>query len=745
MRTEHDEEKIGAVVRGWVPAAFVAIASIVASVDAAPVDSPTPRELVPIASVMAAAILDTGRPVRVRGIVTWRRGNGLIVQDNSAGIWIEVADARRAGYWQSQGDPSPDIREGIEVEIEGWSNQGGYAPNILPETIQILCEKPQPEPRSYKPERFFRGVDDCLRVMARGVVQGFRDDGDRWLLLVVEEGRRFAVAIDKHRLGVSPEDLVDSVIACAGVATAEFNTRGQFLSPRLNVTAAGDLTVEQPSASTAFESPQVALRAIGGYRPQPPDGHRICTRGVVTYAVAGGFLYLQEGCCGLRVETTSHDRYESGDVVDVAGFINSSGYVASLSESVVRKVSSGAVPPPLPIQPVTIAQINALASQRFTVARPGDYYGCLIRFPARVIDIQQANRGGEVLLIAGDTGVVAVAEPLVFPELRGLESGSEVMVTGIVIPEPEFDNEAMGQWRFTKDKRIQILLRSAEDIVVVKAPSWWKPHRLLAALAGVAALAAVAAGWIVLLQRQVGRQLALIESQLQAKAAMEERQRIALEFHDTLEQDLAGVALRMDAAAGRVQDSRARAEFEQQRALLVNLRAETRDFLWDLQEPERSDGSLQKSLASQAAYQNSLMSVPIMVSEEGDIPDRVPSLLQYHLLRTAREAVANAGKHADPTRIDVRLCGGAEGLTLQVIDDGIGFDVAARGAISGHFGLRGMRERARRMGATLVIESGHGTGTTVSIRVPPEILRSGPQASHDPRVAARDRDRMEQI
>jgi len=734
-----------AAVRGWVAAAVAAIASIAATGAAPPVGSPTLRELVPIASVMAAPLLGTGHPVRVRGIVTWRRGNGMIVQDNSAGIWIEVADARRAGYWQAQGDPSPDIREGVEVEIEGWSNQGGYAPNILPERIHILGIKPQPEPRSYDPERFFRGVDDCLRVTARGVVQGFRDDGDRWLLLVVEEGRRFAVAIDKHRLGVSPEDLVDAVIVCVGVATAQFNTRGQFLSPRLNITAADDLAVEQPSLSTAFESPQVALRSIGGYQPQPPDGHRICTRGVVTHAVVGRFLYLQEGCLGLRVETTSRDRYQPGDVVEVAGFINSSGYVASLSESVVRKVSHGDVPPPLPIQPATIAQINSLAAQRFTVARPGDYYGCLIRFPARLIDVQGANGGGEVLLIAGDTGVAAVAEPSVFPELQRLEAGSEVMVTGIVMPEPEFDDEAMSQWRFTNDKRIQILLRSADDIAVVRAPSWWKPHRLLAALAVVAALTAVAAGWIILLRRQVGRQLALIESQLQAKAAVEERQRIAREFHDTLEQDLAGVALRMDAAAGRVQDSHARAEFEQQRALLARLRAETRDFLWDLQEPQRSDGSLQTSLASQVAYQRSLMSVPITVRAEGDVPDRVPSLLQYHLLRTAREAVANAGKHADPSRIDVRLCGGADGLSLEVTDDGMGFDVEAGESLPGHFGLRGMRERARRMGATLVIESHRGTGTKVSVRVPPEILRSGPEVIHDPRVAERDDDCVEQL
>lgn len=723
-----DEERVLAAVQGWHAVAVVAMAAMAIAAAAPPGEPPAPLELVSIASVMAAPLPDTAHPVRIRGIVTWRRGNGMIVQDDSAGIWIEVADARRAGYWQAEGDPSPDIREGVEVEIEGRSNQGGYAPNILPETMRILGEKPQPQPRAYDPERFFQGVDDCLRVTARGVVQGFRDDGDRWLLLVVEGGRRFTVAIDKQRLGGSPEDYVDSVITCVGVATAQFNTRGQFLAPRLNLTAAGDLTIEQAPLATAFEAPQVALRALGGYRSQAPDGHRICTRGVVTHAVPGRLLYLQDGCLGVRVETTSRERYQPGDVVDVAGFVDCSGYVASVAESLVRKVSRSPPPVPLPIQPATIAQINALAAQRFTVARPGDYYGCLVQFPARVVDVQRTNRGGQVLLIAGDTGVTALTDPVVFPELRRLEPGSEVMVTGIVRPETEFDDE-VSPWQSSNDKRIQILLRSADDIAVVRAPSWWKPHRLLAALAVVASLAAVAAGWIVLLRRQVGRQLALIESQLQAKAAVEERQRIAREFHDTLEQDLAGVALRMDAAAGRVQDGRARAEFEQQRALLARLRAETRDFLWDLQEPQRSDGSLLASLVSQAAYQQSLIAVPITVHAVGETPARVSALFQYHVLRIAREAVANAGRHADPTRIEVYLRAGSEGLVLEVIDDGIGFDVAAGESRHGHFGLRGMRERAHRIGATLMIDSGGGRGTKVSVRIPPDILYGEPQAT----------------
>ena len=687
-------------------------------------DTAARKEVVPISSVMADPPGDVRRPVRVRGVVTWRHGAGMIVQDDSAGIWIEVTDAKRLGYWEGEPDPPADVREGTEVEIDGWSNRGGYAPNILPAQMRVLGVRPQPDPRPYDRDRFFQGVDDCLRVTVRGVVQGYRDDYDRWIVLVSEGTKRFTVAIEKSLLGSPPETLVDGVIRATGVATAQFNTRGQFLAPRLNVTDGDGLVIDQPPGGPPFESPRVSLRAIATYRPQLADGHRLCTQGVVTYAVPGRFLYLQEGCVGVRVETTSPERFEPGDVVEVAGFVDGVGYVASLVEAMVRKLAREAPPDPTPIQPAAITQINAVAAARFTLADPGDYYGCLVTFPARVVDVQTTNGGGEVLLEADDTGVSAVANVLVFAGLRGLDPGSDVKVTGIVQPEPTADNDSMKEWHSANDRRMQIVLRATSDIEVVRPPSWWTPRRLAAALAGVAGLAAFAAGWVVLLRRQVARQLSLIESQLQVEAASEERQRIAQEFHDTLEQDLAGIALRMDAAAGRTQDPRARAELEQQRALFEKLREETHDFLWDLRDPQRNDGSLQESLAAQVAYQRSLTSVPVMLHLDPDVPRRVPSLVQYHLLRIARQAVSNALEHADPSRIDLWLRGGSGGIVLEVVDDGRGFDVTTGESLEGHFGIRGMRERSRRMGGVIAIESRPGEGTTVRMQVPSGRLRN---------------------
>jgi signal transduction histidine kinase len=689
--------------------------------------------LVAIRDVLADVNAFARRRVLVKGVVTWRGRPGLIVQDDSGGIWVDTP--REAPHPIAlQWDPAELARlaPGLEIEVVGWTNRGGYMPNISPETIRILGAKPEPAPRSVDRDRFFSGSDDCLRVTVRGIVQGCRDSVDDWLLAVDDHGRRFTATVPKRLFPVRPESLIDAEVLLVGVGAMTFNTRGECLSPRLLVVHAGDIEVEQPPATTAFGAPDVPLDAIAQYRPEASAGHRIRTRGTVTVSEQGAFLYLQEGTMGVRVETQSRDRFVPGDRVEVAGFVTRKSDVAGIVEAVVRKLETDRPLEPIRISPDEILAINRHAAYYGAVATPGDYKGCLVTFPARVLDVRAAGPRGMVLLASGSASVVAEAAPAMLSDVRGINPGSLVRVTGIVQAEQE---EPSGQPSVGGQKpglQLRLLMRSAGDIAVVRRPSWWTPGRLVAALAVVGAAAGVAAGWVVTLRRQVTAQMAVIETKLQAEAATEERHRIAREFHDTLEQDLAGITLRLDAAAHRTADERSRAVLEEQRLLIARVQSETHDFLWDLRDPARNDGAIVESLASQTAYLQSLTDVSIRLDAATDLP-RVPPLVQYQLLRIVREAVNNAIRHGDPTGIDVRLGASAAGLTLDVSDDGKGFDLAGCQAVAGHFGLRGMRERTRRIGAAFAIESRPGQGTRIEVRVPaasldppPEVVLSKP-------------------
>ena len=94
----------------------------------------------------------------------------------------------------------------------------------------------------------------------------------------------------------------------------------------------------------------------------------------------------------------------------------------------------------------------------------------------------------------------------------------------------------------------------------------------------------------------------------------------------------------------------------------------------------------------------------------------MPLALKEPLYRVAREALHNTVKHARAGRIELSLACDAEGIGLEVADDGVGFDPS--GAFPGHLGLRSMRERVAALGGTLEIDSAPGRGTRVRARIP---------------------------
>lgn len=707
--------------------AIVAVAIVAAVAAACRADETAP--LLAIGAVLHDTTAVGRRPVRIRGVVTWRRSNhhGLVVQDDSGGIWVDVSQSHESGLWRGDAATLAAVEEGNRVEVEGLATRGGFSPNVLAIAIRPLGPGQLPEARPIDPERFFSGADDCLRVVVEGVLQGAPEDGGTAVLLE-SDGKRFTAELPITQAKAAA-GLVDARLRLTGVAACSFNTRGEFLAPRLLVAAADPPEVVSPPPGPPFAAVELPLSSIAKYQPTAPDGHRIRTRGIVTHAVPGSHVYLQQGLMGVRVESRSQEPLAAGDEVEAAGFVDRSPPVAALVEAVLQRLGPG---PPLVavrIDPATVVRTNAEAEYHGRMATPGDYHGCLVNFPARLLDLRTTPLGGELVLTSGSTGLNAIANAAAFKPLAQLQPGSELSVTGIVAHDRVGDDPR--HWSPRPVGQLAILLRTAADIQVIRHPSWWTSGRLAALLAAVASVALAAAAWGLMLRRQVRRQLAIIETKLQGEAATEERHRIAREFHDTLEQDLAGIALRLDAAAHRATDEQSRTVLDEQRGLLARLQAETHDFLWDLRDPTRHDGSLLESVRSQVAFLQSLTDVPVRLDAAAALP-RVPPLVQYHLLRIMREAVNNAIKYAESTTIGVRVAADEAGLALTVTDNGIGFNVDGREALEGHFGIRGMRERTRRIKAACGIQSHPGQGTHIRVTVPAHVLSEPTMANPSP-------------
>jgi signal transduction histidine kinase len=99
--------------------------------------------------------------------------------------------------------------------------------------------------------------------------------------------------------------------------------------------------------------------------------------------------------------------------------------------------------------------------------------------------------------------------------------------------------------------------------------------------------------------------------------------------------------------------------------------------------------------------------------------EKLPEEMEHNLLRIAQEAVTNASKHAQASRIEVELVQTEKVVNLRVIDNGCGFQTDdAFAGMGGHFGLIGIQERAERIGGEFRLESQPGAGTEVEVTVP---------------------------
>lgn len=201
----------------------------------------------------------------------------------------------------------------------------------------------------------------------------------------------------------------------------------------------------------------------------------------------------------------------------------------------------------------------------------------------------------------------------------------------------------------------------------------------------------------------------------------DERRRMAAEIHDTIAQGLTGIIAQLQAvtSAAATDPELAGEHLVRATALARHSLGEARRSVHNLLpaalEHDDLPGALKKTVTTWS--QRSGVRAEFTVTGTAEpLHDEVGATL----LRIAEEALANAGRHAAATRAGVTLSYMGDEITLDVRDDGRGFDPAAlppyRGA--GGFGLGGMRARAERIAGTVEVETGPGLGTAVCARVP---------------------------
>jgi signal transduction histidine kinase len=299
--------------------------------------------------------------------------------------------------------------------------------------------------------------------------------------------------------------------------------------------------------------------------------------------------------------------------------------------------------------------------------------------------------------------------------------GSTVEVTGMCLH--DFDEHPLDTI-IPRFRGIVILPRSANDIRILAAPSWWTPVRF-AVITALLALIIVA----VLIHNRILKALAsrkgreLYDAQIdhaKAELKVEERTRLAVEIHDSMSQMLTGTALQIDAAM-RIGDKgfdAAKGYLHNARQMLASCRHELRCCLWDLRsrtfEEKNMAEAVERTIANHLGQTASTVrfNVPREALSDNDA---------HVVLRIIRELTVNAIRHGHASY--VKIAGELKDgfIKFSVRDDGCGFDPeTANGPEQGHFGIQGIRERVAAINGSIDIRSVSGKGTRITVSIPAE-------------------------
>jgi signal transduction histidine kinase len=203
-----------------------------------------------------------------------------------------------------------------------------------------------------------------------------------------------------------------------------------------------------------------------------------------------------------------------------------------------------------------------------------------------------------------------------------------------------------------------------------------------------------------------------------------ERSRIARELHDTRLQSFQGLMLRFQVVDELLPPGKAKEELEKALNRADEAIAEGRQAVHDLRHSRERTDDLEQAMRALGDELASQDSAAFRLVVEGPPQELLP-ITRDDLYQIAREALRNAFNHAQALQIEVEITYGPRLLRLRIRDDGNGIpqEILEEGR-DGHYGLRGMRERASHIGARLKIWSGVGAGTEIELSVPGSIVYS---------------------
>jgi signal transduction histidine kinase len=627
-----------------------------------------------------------GYPVRLQGVVTFQNGvRDAVIHDGSDGIFVARTNALF------------DLRQGERVEVRGVTGHAGYAPRVEAEHIAVLGTNELPTPRHLSFDWLNSGREDCQWVEVCGVVRAVTRGSNDHHLEISMDGNRLRICV----LGCVFPDcsrLIDSTVRVRGVLGSNRNSKQQILAPLLWAMGT-NVVVQETPVEDPFATPIRDAASLLQFAPDSAPNHRVRVRGVVTHQNRGSALFIRDGAQGLWLHTRQNAPLKPGHVVEAVGFEGMGKYSPVLQDVIYRRVGEQSPP-----APAVVSEEGALS---------GDHDADLVTIEGQLLDSYQ---GGEdrIFVLQSDRTVFSAYLSKAASALSIPRNGCRLRLTGICLID-----EVLDRVDKVRPTVFRILLRSPADIVVIQKPPWWTLSRLLWALAILCAVSLATSAWVFSLRRRVQLQTGIIAKKIQREAVLEERHRVAREIHDTLAQSFSALGFQLESMAAKMSpEAEIRGRLDIARQMVRHGQEEFRRSLANLRAQELERGELPEALGESGRQMTAGSGVAFDVAVHGTTR-RLEEAVESNLLRIAQECITNALRHARARRISTELSFEPARVQLRVADDGAGFDSRKLEHVEeGHFGWRGIYERAEQIHAAVELTSQPGHGTTVVVTVP---------------------------
>ncbi len=422
-------------------------------------------------------------PVQLTGVVTYsdKQWRQMFVQDSTGGIYVKYS-----------GSTAP-IEQGQRIALIGITNPGGYAPVVVAPKIRILGKTELPKPIRVTAADASSGILDSQFVEIEGVVHPMKigeEPGHLTFELYSPFGQIHVYTGPDFLDAQNAQRLVDANVRLRGVLGTVFNSRRQLVGYQLSVSTSADVDLLGMPNADPFLGATIPIGSLLQFSSNASFNHRVKVQGSVIM-VGKGFLYVQDGSGGMEAVGETNG-LRLADFVELVGYASPlGGYSPMFSDATVRVVRHNAAVNPRLVTTETMSQ-GQLDSQLMTIE-------------GRLLSVVNSVNGKNLVLQSG--GMTFNAELGVANSaslLHQLEEGSVLRLTGVcsIQLDPNklyrvLDSDLLG---------FKLLLRSPDDVSVLRPASWWKLQRILATLGILSVLVLAAFGWVTMLQRRVRSQ-----------------------------------------------------------------------------------------------------------------------------------------------------------------------------------------------------------------------------------------------